>query len=168
MDFLELSSKRYSVRGFEDSPIPQEMIDKILLAAKSAPTAHNNQPQEILVIKSKEGLETLKKCTECHYNAPLAFIVCYDKDRCWRRSYDGKSSGDVDASIVATHMMLEAEDLGIGSTWIMYFIPEAVRVEFELADSIEPVAILIMGYPNAGPSPAHSDRRDLAEYVSYR
>lgn len=168
MDFLELSSKRYSVRSFKYTSIPQEIIDKILLAAKAAPTACNNQPQEILVIKSPEGLSTLKKCTECHFNAPLAFIVCCDKDRCWRRSYDNKPSGDVDASIVATHMMLEAEDLGIGSTWVMHFIPEAVKVEFDLADNIEPVAILVMGYPNAEPSPMHFNRRDLSDYVSYR
>lgn len=74
----------------------------------------------------------------------------------------------MDASIVATHMMLEVADLGIGSTWIMYFIPEAVRVEFELPDSVEPVAILIMGYTDAQPSIDHLKRRSLEEYVSYR
>ncbi len=47
-------------------------------------------------------------------------------------------------------MMLEAADLGIGFMWIMYFIPEAVRVEFGLLDNVEPVAILIMGYNGCG------------------
>lgn len=79
-----------------------------------------------------------------------------------------KHSGEIDASIVATHMMLEAADLGIGSTWIMYFIPEAVRVEFELPDNVEPVAVLIMGYTDAEPSKEHFHRRDLEEYVIYR
>ncbi len=65
-------------------------------------------------------------------------------------------------------MMLEASDLGIGSTWIMYFIPEAVRVEFGLPDNVEPVAILIMGYSDAEPSKDHLKRRNLEEYVSYR
>ena len=110
----------------------------------------------------------MKKCTECHYHAPLAFIVCYDKDKCWERAYDHKNSGDIDASIVATHMMLAAADLSIGSTWIMYFIPEAVRVEFGLLDNVEPVAILIMGYMDASLSETHFKRRDLDEYVSYR
>lgn len=64
-------------------------------------------------------------------------------------------------------MMLEAADIDIGSTWIMYFIPEAVRVEFELPDNIEPVAILIMGYTDAKPSTEHSKRCFLEEYVSY-
>lgn len=168
MDFQELAAQRYSVRGFKQMPISKEVIDQILMAGNAAPTAHNNQPQEIIVVQSSEGLEALKKCTECHYNAPLAFIVCYNKEKCWKRNYDNKHSGDIDASIVATHMMLEAAELGIGSTWIMYFIPEAVRVEFELPDNVEPVAILIMGYTNAEPSEAHFKRRDLDEYVSYR
>jgi hypothetical protein len=41
--------------------------------------------------------------------------VCYDSELCWTRDFDGKESGDIDASIVATHMMLEAWELGI---WI--------------------------------------------------
>lgn len=168
MNFLELAEKRYSVRGFKEIPISQTIIDKILMAGNAAPTAHNNQPQEIIVVKSQKGLKTLKKCTECHYNAPLAFIISYDKDKCWKRSYDDKISGDIDASIVATHMMMAATELGIGSTWIMYFIPEAIKVEFQLSDNIEPVAILIMGYADAGPSQEHLNRRDLKEYVSYR
>lgn len=104
MDFLELAKKRYSVRGFKDFPIPQMIIDKILMAGNAAPTAHNNQPQEVIVVKSQKGLKTLKKCTECHYNAPLAFIISYDRDKCWKRPYDDKNSGDIDASIVATHI----------------------------------------------------------------
>lgn len=168
MDFQELAAKRYSARDFSQMSIPKEVIDQILMAGSAAPTAHNNQPQEIIVVHSQEGIELLKKCTECHYNAPLAFIICYNKDKCWKRGYDNKYSGEIDASIVATHMMLEAADLGIGSTWIMYFIPEAVRVEFDLPDNVEPVAILIMGYTDAEPSKEHFHRRDLEEYVIYR
>ncbi len=168
MNFQELAVKRYSVRRFRQTPVPKSVIDQVLMAGNAAPTAHNNQPQKVIVVHSPQGLETLKKCTQCHYNAPLAFIVCYDKEKCWERDYDHKHSGDIDASIVATHMMLEAADLGIGSAWIMYFIPEAVRVEFELPDNVEPVAILIMGYTDAEPSEDHLKRRSLEEYVSYR
>jgi len=168
MDFQELAAKRYSARGFRQMPISKTEIEKILMAGNAAPTAHNNQPQEIIVVHSQEGLEVLRKCTECHYNAPLAFVICYNREKCWERGYDQKHSGDIDASIVATHMMLEAADLGIGSTWIMHFIPKAIRVEFKLPDNVEPVAILIMGYTDAEPSKDHFKRRNLDEYVSYR
>ena len=56
MDFLELASKRYSARNFKELPIPQMIIDKILLAGNVAPTAHNYQPQKIIVVNSQEGL----------------------------------------------------------------------------------------------------------------
>lgn len=165
---MDLATKRHSVRKFKKESIAQEKIDQILKAASAAPTAHNNQPQNIIVVKSEEGLALLRKCTECHYHAPLAFIISYDKNKEWKRSYDGKTSGDIDASIVTTHMMLEATELGIGSTWIMYFIPEAVKQEFELPDNIEPVAILVMGYPDDNMPVTHRKYRDLEEYVSYR
>lgn len=168
MDFMDLAAQRYSVRKYKDCPVPKECIDKILAAGRLAPTAHNNQPQEIIVVSSEEGRALLRKCTECHYNAPLAFIVCYNADKAWQRGYDGKCSGDIDASIVTTHMMLEAQALGLGSTWIMYFIPEAVRVEFGLADNVVPTAILLAGYADAEPSKDHSRRREPEEYVSCR
>lgn len=168
MEFLELAADRYSCRAFRAEPVGQADLDRILMAARLAPTAHNNQPQEIIVVRSEEGLSRLEKCTVCHYHAPLALIVCYDKSKAWVRDYDGRSSGDVDASIVATHMLLEAKSLGIDSVWIMYFIPEAVKTEFELPDGVEPVAILYMGYASEGAAPAHSERRAMDEYVTYR
>ena len=168
MSFYELASERYSVRKFKDLPVPEEKIEKILAAGRLAPTACNKQPQEIIVVKNPEGLALLRKCTECHYNAPLAFIVCYDKDKAWKREYDGKCSGDVDGAIVSTHMMMEAWEEGIGSTWVMYFIPEAVKTEFALPENIVPVAILVMGYADAEPSPRHFDRKEPGDSVTYR
>ena len=50
MDFLDLVAKRYSVRKFKETQVPQESIEKNLMAANAAPTAHNNQPQEIIVV----------------------------------------------------------------------------------------------------------------------
>lgn len=169
MGFLELAKKRFSVRNFKEVSISQEEIDKILEAGCIAPTACNLQPQQILVINNKEGIENFKKCTKCHFNAPLAFVISYDKKQCWSRSYDGKTSGEIDASIVATHMMLEATELGIGSTWVMYFIPEAIKVEFEFPDNLEPVAVLVMGYPLEGTSPSaeHSKRKEMMEVITY-
>ena len=88
MDFLELAAKRYSVRKFREEKVRQEDLDKILKAGMLAPTAHNDQPQRILVINSDEALEKLKKCTACHFNAPTALLICSDKDACWTRKYD--------------------------------------------------------------------------------
>lgn len=168
-DFLTLAERRYSVRKFKNEPLPQNRIDKILRAGMLAPTGCNYQPQRILVINSEESIQRLRKCTKCHFDAPTAMLICYNKDECWVRKYDEKTSGEIDASIVTTHMMLEAETLGIGTTWVMHFIPEAVRCEFEIPDNIEPVALLVMGYPadDAEPLHLHSEFRPIEELVVY-
>ena len=145
MTFLELAEKRYSVRKFSDQPVEQVKLDAILRAGRISPTACNNQPQSVLVLRSGEALEKLKKCTRCHFNAPLALIVCYDKNISWKRPQDGKDHGDIDASIVCASMMYEAHELGLGSTWVCYFDPEAVVREFSLPENLVPSTILPLG-----------------------
>lgn len=169
MDYLTLSAERYSVRKFRPDPVPEDVLRKILEAGRLAPTACNKQPQRIYAVSSEEGLERIRRCTACHFNAPLVLAVCVDTRECWKRSYDGKDSGDVDAAIVATHLMMEAADLGVGSTWVMYFIPEAVKEELSLPEGIEPVALLPMGYPaeNCRPASEHGSRKPLEETVTF-
>ena len=166
-DFLTLAKERCSIRKFTSEPVSEADLDRILEAGMVAPTACNLQPQRITVINTPEMLEKLKKCTECHFGAPAALLVCFNADETWKRRYDGETSGWVDASIVTTHMMLEAADLGIGSTWVMWFDPEAVRREFALDDALVPVAILVMGHaaPDAAPAPLHEKSRPRAELI---
>ena len=161
MDFLDLAKQRCSVRSFIDEEVPDEVISRIIEAGMVAPTACNNQPIRIVVLKSEEALEKLKLCTKYHFQARIAFIICYKEDECWKRSYDQKSSGDIDASIVASHMMLEAQDEGIGSTWVMSFDPDIVKKEYELEEGLEPVCILPMGYPSKDyePSSKHFEKK---------
>ena len=66
-------------------------------------------------------------------------------------------------------MMLEAADLGIGSTWVMFFKPDVVKAEFDLPDNFEPVVCLPMGYPSdeAKPAPLHSQYRDYGDLVTF-
>lgn len=158
---------RCSVRQFKNEPLTDEQIAKIVEAGYVAPTACNNQPVKITVIKSADSLEKIARCTHCSFSAPVVFLICADLDLCWKRSYDGKPSSDVDAAIVTSHMMLEAADLGIGTTWVMHFDPEAVRCEFELPDNLEPVALLPAGFPADGyvPSPMHTKFREYEDMV---
>ena len=79
MDFEKLISERYSVRSFKQEHLPQEVVEKILNAGHKAPTGCNFQPQRILVINTDESVEKLKKCTKCHFDAPTAMLVCYNK-----------------------------------------------------------------------------------------
>ena len=144
MNFYELAKNRYSVRKFRDTPVPQEILDKILEVGHLAPTGCNYQPQRILVMNTKKSTEKLKKCTKCHFDAPCAMLICYNKDECWTRKYDGKQCGESDAAIVTTHMMLEAFELGIGSTWVMHFDPFAMREEFNIPENFDPAIPFII------------------------
>ena len=170
MDFLTLASERYSVRKFKNTPVEQDKVDNLLKAAQLAPTACNFQPQRVFVLNNEESLAKLKNCTKWHFDCPLAMIVCYDKNECWTRRYDNTQSGVVDASIVTTHIMLEAAQIGLGSTWVMSYNPEAVRSEFDLPENIEAVAILVMGYPadDAVPSELHTKSKDINEFTIIR
>jgi len=127
MKFINLAEERYSLRKFSDQPIEKEKLDLILKAGQLAPTACNYQPQRILVLENEAALTKLKQCTPYHFNAPMALLICYDKDVSWKRSYDGKDSGEIDASIVSTQMMLQATELGLGSTWVGHFDPALIR-----------------------------------------
>ncbi|MBQ7915879.1 MAG: nitroreductase family protein [Firmicutes bacterium] len=169
MEFFQLAAERYSVRKFTGQHLEQEVIDKILAAGHVAPTGCNYQPQRILVLNSDESIAKLKTCTKCHFNAPTAMLICYNQDECWTRKYDGASCGMVDASIVTTHMMLQAWELGVGTTWVMHFDPFAMRETCHIPENIEPVALLVMGYPapDAKPLDLHSQFRPLKEVVNY-
>ncbi|MCR4734194.1 MAG: nitroreductase family protein [Treponema sp.] len=168
-NFLDLAKARYSVRKFLNKKIPKENVEKILQAGMLAPTGCNNQPQRIIVVQSDEGLAKIKECTRCHFEAPLVFIISYNKDECWKRPYDGKLSGDIDASIVTTHMMMEAAELGLGSCWVMHYRPEVLKEKFNLSDNLESTALLVCGYPaeDASPAPGHTNSRAQSELVSW-
>jgi nitroreductase len=164
MQFKELAAARYSVRQFKDKPVEQDKLDLILEAARIAPTGANKQPQRILLVSGAKELEKVDACTPCRFGAPLVFIICYDSDACWvRQKYDGAKSGEVDAGIVTTHMMLQAADAGLGTTWVMHFDPAKTREEFALPSHIIPVAFLPTGYPadDAQPAGFHSQRYPL-------
>ncbi len=169
MDFLQFAAERYSVRKFTEVHLPQHTVDAILAAGHIAPTGCNNQPQRILVLNTDEAMEKLKRCTPCHFHAPTAMLICYNRDETWTRKYDGACSAPVDASIVATHMMLMAHSLGVGSCWVMYFDPAAMEKEFCIPKNYIPHALLVMGYPHKDSKPMdlHTAQRPLSEVVFY-
>jgi len=165
--FLELMKERYSVRSFKTQPIDEEKLAHVLEAGRIAPTACNNQPQRIMVITGPSELANVDKCTPCRFNAPAVLLVCYDKTECWKRSFDGAISGQVDASIVTTHMMLAAQEEGLGSCWVMYFDPAKTVKLFDLPENIVPVAMMPIGYPaeDAAPADLHYQRTTLEEIL---
>ncbi|MBE6042167.1 MAG: nitroreductase [Clostridiales bacterium] len=169
MSFMELAKERYSVRSFSDRAVEQEKLEKIIEAGMIAPTAKNLQPVRIYVMKSADAMEKMNALTRCIYGAPAALLVCYNEDEAWHSPFnEGYDSGEMDASIILTHMMLEAWEQGIGSCWVGLFDhDEAARV-FDLPAEVKPVAIMPLGYAAEGckPAPMHANTRDRSELVT--
>ena len=112
--FIDLLQKRRSTRKFENRPVEEDKIEKILKAALMAPSSKRSTPWQFVVVDEKEKLEKMAVSREMGSkfleNAPLAIVVLADE-----------SKSDVwveDASIAAVLMQLEVEDLGLGSCWI--------------------------------------------------
>lgn len=167
MDFLGLSEKRYSVRQYSSRPVEQEKIDAVLKAASLAPTGCNNQPQRIMLADDPAVLEKIRKCTTCQFGAPLTFVICYDKTKCWINP-ENEPIGETDAAIVTAHMQLEATELGLGTCWVAYFDRDKLCRELNIPANLVPVALLPMGYPAEGAKPAHLhfERRPASAFVT--
>ena len=169
MDFEKLSAERYSLRKYSDRPVEPEKLALILEAGRNAPTAHNLQPQRIFVIQSPEALERADGCMGSHFHPPVIVAVAYDAEEAWKRETDGKNHGEIDAAIVATQMMLQAADLGLGTTYVGQFEPEKLWAAFPEMQGTMPIAMLTLGYPAEGahPSRLHASRKPLEELVKY-
>ncbi len=169
MEFEKLIAERYSVRKFRPEHLPSDVVDRILNAGHLAPTGCNYQPQRILVLNTDAAMEKLRVCTKCHFDAPTAMLVCHNQNESWKRRYDGALSSPVDAAIVTTHMMLAAHNIGVGACWVMHFDPFAMREMFAIPEEIEPVALLVLGYPSedAKPIDLHYQTRPIEEVVVY-
>ena len=169
MEFTEVVKNRYSCKKFDGRPITEAQLNAILAAGRLAPTAKNLQEQRIYVIQSAEMLAQLDKVTPCRYGAATVLVVAFDKNNVFTYPGGKRDSGIEDATIVATHMMLAAKDIGVDSCWINFFDPEVLGKTLDLPENEEVLMILDLGYGavDAKPLPSHNQRKELEETVVY-
>jgi len=164
VDFFETIAARHSVRGYRSEPVPEELLEKVLEAARRAPTAANRQPFRLVVIRTEGREEELARVYGRPWftQAPLVIAVVAVPGEAWRRM-DDKPYDEVDATIAMDHLILAAASLGLGTCWIAAFDPAAAREVLGLPDDVEPVAFTPLGWPDK--APASTDRRPLDELV---
>ena len=154
MEFFELVKDRFSCRKFSSKPVEDEKLNKILEAARLAPTAKNAQPVKIWVIKSPEALEKIKSTAPFAWLKDVNIILAVGgtTEGAFLRPSDNRNFGDVDATIVATHLMLAIENEGLGSTWMKNY---------------DLVALFPVAYKadDAQPSERHEKRKSKDELV---
>jgi nitroreductase len=146
--------------------VEQERLQKILEAARLAPTAANRQPFQVYVVRTEGRKEQLRRIyhREWFSQAPLILCVCGLPEQAWVRG-DGRSYLAVDAAIVMDHMILAAAELGLGTCWIANFNVLAACEILRLPKGIEPFLFTPLGYPADQPAP--KERKPLSEIVRY-
>ena len=149
MEFTELINQRVSVRNFDrNKPVEKEILIKILDAGRIAPSAANLQPWKFILVSSEEMLEKVRPCYHRQWfkEAPHILIVKGFKDEAWVRSYDGYNALETDLTIAMDHMILAAENEGVGTCWIAAFDPETLKNALSLKPNEYVFAITPLGY----------------------
>lgn len=166
MDFFTLIQQRYSVRAYKPDPVPEEDLEKILQAARLAPTAANRQPFQLIVVHTSGREQELRKIYDRAWfvQAPLILCACGLPGGAWTRE-DNKNYAVVDVAIVMDHLVLAATALGLGTCWVAAFDTAEARSVLGLPVEAEPIAFTPLGFPADRSRP--KERKPLEALVRY-
>jgi nitroreductase len=175
--FEEIGLRR-SIRKYTDRSVEDEKLIELINSARLAPSGSNTQPWHFIVVKSDLVREKLAKVShnqEWMLTAPV-FIVCVADIR--SRIKEGveiflnESSPEPevkqiirDTSIAIEHLVLSAENLGLGTCWVAWFTQEDIRPILNIASDKYVVSIITLGYPNESPKPR--PRKKLEDIIHY-
>ncbi|MFH0985004.1 MAG: nitroreductase family protein [Candidatus Omnitrophota bacterium] len=157
MTFEELVHKRRSVRKFVDRPVAKEDVLKCLEAARLAPSGCNSQPWHFIVIDEPglrkrvaerifSGIYNMNKFAQ---EAPVLVVVVSEKEK-FLASFGGQVRNTsyclVDIGIACEHLVLQAQELGIGSCWIGWFDEKALKEELKVSKGKKIDIVIALGY----------------------
>ena len=147
---LEIIKKRRSIRKFKSQKVPIQQIEELLEAARWAPSGGNVQSWRFVIVTKRESIEALKMVSPGLFGEPHAMIImCFDKDRLQSAS----KLHYVDLGAALQNILLMAYAKGLGSCPIASFDAEAVVELLSLPSRIQPVLLVVVGYPDEDPSP---------------
>jgi nitroreductase len=171
MEYTDLIQSRESVRNYDPGrPVPKKILEKILDAGRVAPSACNIQPWRFLVISTSPLLEKIKDSynREWFKDVPHILVITGLKNQAWIRSYDGYNSIETDVAIAMTHIILAAENEGVGTCWIAHYNPVILRDALNLDDNQVVFSITPLGYPKHGyPKTLNKKRKPLSEIAEF-
>jgi nitroreductase len=166
MDLSEAIQGRCSIRIYKKLNLPQEAIEKLLEAARWAPSAGNVQPWAFVVVSSpqiKRNLSLAAYGQEDLEEAPVVIVVCADEKRA-EQNYGARGRTLYclqDTAAAVQNILLTAYSLGLGSCWIGAFKEEEARRVINAPEEMRPVALIPIGYPDEAPPPR--SRRPLSK-----
>jgi len=162
MDVFDAIQKRYSSRSYQDRPIEQEKLLRILEAARLAPSAKNLQDWRFVVVTDRAKKHKLAKAANNQmFIAQAGAIVaaCSVEDQVMRC---GQPVGPIDVAIAMEHIALQATTEGLATCWIGSFDPDKVRQILEIPEDVDIIELMSLGYPA---DKATESRRLLLEKI---
>jgi len=159
MEVFEAIKARRSIRGYRDEEIPQPKIDRLLEAARLAPSGSNLQNWKFIVVKDKNIKKRLvQACNNQSFVGEASLVIAgvVDPSKKWHQ---------VDLAIAFEHIVLEAQELGLGTCWIGAFQEEKVKDILKVPEDKKVVALLTIGVPSETPPP--KPRKPLGDIVCY-
>lgn len=174
MSVLDIIKKRQSVRKYLNKPVENDKLELVLEAARLAPSSSNTQPWHFIAVKDK-GLKTklmhavplgVTAINSFIVEAPVVIVGCVTPGFFQKvTSMFGRENHIVDVSIAMEHMVLAAEELGLGTCWIGWFDEGKVKKLLNVPRAAKVVAMLTLGYPAEGGSHV-TTRKALEEICS--
>jgi nitroreductase len=178
MKFMDLIKQRISVRKYSSKPVPRELIDLCLEAARLAPSACNSQPWSFIVVDDeKTKNEIVKKSMSGIYmsnkfvmTAPVIIAAITEHS-----TYIARMGGMlrhikynlIDIGIACEHLVLQAEELGLGTCWLGWFDEKAVKKVLGLSKSTKVDVMISLGYPAEDLPAKKRIRKSLEEMRRY-
>ena len=171
MELSEAIRNRRSIRSYQDKPVEDEKIRKVLEAAHWAPSAGNLQSVEYIIVKDEKIKEKLAEASFGQAqpsDAPVNIVVCVNFERI---SHYGKRGEDLyslqESGASIQNLMLTAHSLGLGTCWIGAFDERVAREALGLPEHVRPVGIIPLGYPEGKPSSARMDLKKSLHEEKY-
>jgi nitroreductase len=162
MDAMEAILSRRSIRRYKDQEISHEIVEELLKAAMSAPSAGNEQPWHFMVITERDLLDEIPKFhpySQMLKQAPLAILICGDENL---EKYKGHWVQDCSAA--TQNLLIAAHAKGLGAVWLGVYPVEdrisGLRKLLEIPECIIPFSLISIGYPDEQKPP--SERYNLS------
>ncbi len=168
MNAKEAILKRRSVRKFLEKEVPTELIEELVSAGDSAPSACNKRPNNIYVITNKEKLAALSACGRfTGMSSPLAIVVAGDMSRTLPRGFCDYWIHD--AAAATENILIMATALGLGACWcgvhLQKSVEDGVREALGLEESIIPFSLIRIGYPAEIPEPHSGYSAERVKFI---
>ncbi len=165
MTLLDVIAKRYSCRDYQDRDIEPDKLEKLLEAARLAPSAKNLQDWRFVLVKDKQLKLQVADCTnrpQIFGKAPLIIVACSNSDEIMRC---GQHVGPIDVAIALEHIALAAADLDLATCWIGSFDAQKVRPILAIPQNVAIIELMALGYPANGRRP--TSREPIDNIVCY-